>query len=641
MCVALALEGAIAWIFAGAQLPVSVPAAATEPPAPSSGSPGTERGSGRGARLVAALAVGLVVASWTARTIASLRHGMETVDTLWYHMPTAARFVQTGFTSHLHYVDADPVTVFYPAVSPLLHGFGIQLFGNDVLSPFVNLGWLALALVSAWSIGEPYGVAPATLTGAAVVLSTPGLVTTQPGGAYTDVVGLALLLASVALLVHTSRAGTNRLPGVALAALAAGLAVGTKFTLLAPVGALTLVFILETVLGSDRSRNRIRELGVWCALVFTAGGFFYVRNTASVGNPLPSLSFGPLRLPTPPVPSQTFTVAQYLFKTAIWRHYYLPGLWDSLGPAWWALVAMAIGSGAVLFARSRSVLERALGIVPLLTIVGYLFTPQFLGLPDHPIFFVFNVRYLTPALGVGLCLIPTLPSLVSAARARFVAPALFVALLVTQWGPSIWAWSKPISAQRFTERIVRFDVVAGIAIGLLVAVIGIAFLVFRLRTSVAVLTVAALTIAILGGYPVQQAYLRRRYLSTPPMPHIYRWAQDQTHQRIAIVGSVLQYPLYGKRLSNYVQYVGRRGPHGSFTPFTTCAGWRQALNAGGYGWVVIVPNGFTLIANPGIPREQRWTSTDPNARLVARDLDPGFGAAVLYRIDGRLDPDSC
>src|SRR5205085_3461046 len=41
----------------------------------------------------------------------------ETVDTLWYHLPQAARFVQTGSILHLHYFDNDPVTAFYPSRS--------------------------------------------------------------------------------------------------------------------------------------------------------------------------------------------------------------------------------------------------------------------------------------------------------------------------------------------------------------------------------------------------------------------------------------------------------------------------------------------------------------------------------------------
>ncbi len=72
---------------------------------------------------------------------------MTNVDTLWYHLPDAARFVQDGSITPLHFFDLETVTAFYPATSELIHGLGILLMGNDVLSPVINFGWLALRAV--------------------------------------------------------------------------------------------------------------------------------------------------------------------------------------------------------------------------------------------------------------------------------------------------------------------------------------------------------------------------------------------------------------------------------------------------------------------------------------------------------------
>ena len=338
---------------------------------------------GTGARIVAALAVGLVVASWVARTAASLRQGMETVDTIWYHMPTSARFVQIASTTRLHFLDPLTGTAFYPATSPLLHALGIQWLGNDFLSPFLDLGWMAFGLLAAWSIGEQYGVGPSTLIAGAVVLATPGFVATQPGGAYTDVAGVALLLAAVSLLLssdsarRTGRAGS--LFALALAALAAGLAGGMKFTLLAPVGVLTVAVLAVVLRRHDARRSRWLEALLWCVLLLTAGGYFYVRNLARVGNPLPSLSFGPLDLPTSTTEGEP--VARYMLRSSIWRTYYLPGLWDSLGPAWWAILVLAIGGGILVAVCGRTVLEHALGFVAVAAVAAFVFGPQYLGFP--------------------------------------------------------------------------------------------------------------------------------------------------------------------------------------------------------------------------------------------------------------------
>ncbi len=99
-----------------------------------------------------------------------LRGMIATADTLWYHMPVAARFAQTGWTPWLHYSDGNSLTVFFPANCELVHAVGILFVGNDLLSPLVNLFWLGLALLAAWCIGKRYGVAPLALVGVAAVL---------------------------------------------------------------------------------------------------------------------------------------------------------------------------------------------------------------------------------------------------------------------------------------------------------------------------------------------------------------------------------------------------------------------------------------------------------------------------------------
>jgi hypothetical protein len=148
-------------------------------------------------------------------------------------------------------------------------------------------------------------------------------------------------------------------------------------------------------------------------------------------------------------------------------------------------------------------------------------------------------------------------------------------------------------------------------------------------------------IALVGlGYPLQQSYLGRRYETTLPLVNIYRWARDQHDQRIALVGIDLQYPLYGNDDSNYVQYIGRRGAHGSFSPYTTCQGWRGAIAAGHYDYVLVTPAGFGLTSKAPVPRELTWTQTDPHSRVVLRD-GPKNAAAVLLHLSGPLDPTTC
>src|SRR4051794_28324863 len=57
---------------------------------------------GRAAAVVAWAGMIAVSASWTARAVRSLEGGMQSVDTLWYHLPFATRFMQTGHIMDIH-----------------------------------------------------------------------------------------------------------------------------------------------------------------------------------------------------------------------------------------------------------------------------------------------------------------------------------------------------------------------------------------------------------------------------------------------------------------------------------------------------------------------------------------------------------
>ena len=126
----------------------------------------SQTSSPRLANFAALISVAVVVGEWCTKTVAAYHHGILSTDSLWYHMPFAARFVQDGSITPLHYVDSEPVTVFFPASSELFHSFGMLVMGNDLLSPLLNMLWLGLALLASWCIGRPFGVAPIAVAGA-------------------------------------------------------------------------------------------------------------------------------------------------------------------------------------------------------------------------------------------------------------------------------------------------------------------------------------------------------------------------------------------------------------------------------------------------------------------------------------------
>jgi hypothetical protein len=601
---------------------------------------------GRAGPIIALAAVAVVIADWSTRTVAAFHHGMSGADTFWYHMPVAARFVQSHSVTGVHYVDSSALTAFFPSGIELLHGFGIMLLGSDLLSPVLNTGFLAFALLAAWCIGRPFGLAPVTLAGASVALTTPILVATQPGSGLSDIGGIALLLAAIALLVTGSRDGSWTRPGVvAIAALAAGLAAGTKLQFLIPVAALSVGLLLVAP-----ARKRLRIGACWGLVAGVACGLWYVRNLVDVGNPLPLVGarLGPVTVHAVSLKTHSSTVAQYLSNGTIWENIFLPGLGRAFGMAWWGLLALVfLGLILGLWLGENPILRlaAAFGIT---AIVAYVLTPQALGVPGSPIFFAYNLRYMALALLLGLVLLPLLP-VFAGTRVRVVLGAFLVLLLLVQFDPSIWPTE--LRRSRFGAPASAVDSLVGLGIGACVLAAGL-FIIARRRQRrtwrpgrLSILLGSLMLVA--AGFALHQYYLDHRYFDGKrasaselrtgdvryALPVVYTWARDQHHQRIAIVGNFLQYPLYGKDLSNHVQYVGVRRSHGTYDSIDDCKDWRRALNSGRYTYVLTAPNPAFPRRHP---REERWTATDPGAERILRDR-----GASLFRIRDRLDPEGC
>ena len=154
----------------------------------------------------------LVVAQWAAPTLLALDRGIYGGDSLWYHMPFAAHIAGTGSVTELLFVDPLYLNWFYPQNSELVHAGGILMLGNDFLSPLLNLAWVGLALLAGWCIGRPHRAGVATLAAVAALMSADLMFSRQPGNANNDVVAIALLLASAAILVQPGRGGPGPSP---------------------------------------------------------------------------------------------------------------------------------------------------------------------------------------------------------------------------------------------------------------------------------------------------------------------------------------------------------------------------------------------------------------------------------------------
>jgi hypothetical protein len=267
--------------------------------------------------------------------------------------------------------------------------------------------------------------------------------------------------------------------------------------------------------------------------------------------------------------------------------------------------------------------------------VAYLFTPLSASGPEgEPIGFAINLRYIAPPLCLGLILLVIHPAL-----GRRGSYAVFAALLVT-----LLIGDDPFAFLDGTF------VAGAIAIGVLVAVAPPALKALHGLTRPGSRPAAFLAgLVLLGaalvvqGYRVQDDYLSGRYAHPQEKFGLgvgFTLARDLHDERIGISGTsaaFVQYGLYGSDLTNRVQYIGREGPHGSFSPILDCRTWRQAVNTGGYTYLVTSPSfRFQAPDRPAGSPERSWIDNDPVAELVREG-----GRVAIFRLDGPLSPARC
>ena len=589
------------------------------------------------------LAVGaalLCAVHWAGPVLHSLDVGIYRQDSTWYHLPFAAWIAQTGSTTGLLFTDTLKLAAwFYPLNSELLHALGMVGLGNDLLSPLLNFGWLGVALLAAWCVGRPFGLGVVTLLGATLVLDAD-MMLVQAGNAPGDVAALACLLAAVALLL-TGAEGDSRArsrarlpidPGpLAIAALAAGLAVGTKVTMFAPVAVLTVGIAVT----AERGR-RGRQVGVWIAGLATTGGFWYLRNLIHAGNPLPWIAPGPLPGPgqEPVYPRPAHSIAEYLADQRVWSHFFLPGFSETLGPLWFAVIFAGLAGLVLGLRRRQGPLIRIVALAGVAILVAHVFNPVSASGPlDGPVGFASNLRYAVPGLAIGLVLLPFCETRWTARR--IVLPA-YAGLLVL--------------GATFSNEWVQPNLAAALAIGA-VAVFVPSWLMLRRPAARArtVVLAGVVGVAIAAGYGVQRHYFDNRYLAaaappldnpgfraTPQWDLIQTWARDQRDIKIGIVGTPAaygQYLFYGADLSNEVRYLGEPGPHGGYTAIATCRRWRQRVDAGRFDALAITPE------DPGspLPPPQIAWSQSRGATVPVLSVHP----AAVFLLSGWLDPSRC
>jgi len=228
------------------------------------------------------------------------------------------------------------------------------------------------------------------------------------------------------------------------------------------------------------------------------------------------------------------------------------------------------------------------GLVGLATVVAWLIAPTSASGPEGmPRGFESGLRYLAPALILGLALLPTTPHI------------------------RVWLSFDSDSGTKLNHTLGGRWLLA-VCGGLVVSAIAI-------------------------GYPVQRHYLESRYeeptFSAPGLDAAFAWARDVSGARVATT-STRQYPLFGTDLSNHVQFLGRERPRGGFEAPKTCRAYRRLLNEGRYDYVIATRDRLEP-GRPPYPPQAHWTEA-PGARVILKKPP-----TVVFELRGQLDPSTC
>jgi hypothetical protein len=612
------------------------------------------------ALLIAVGVASWTVAEWSFPTQLSLDQGMFGGDTTWYHMPASARFIQDGSIIPLHFTDALRLAVwYYPQSSELMHGALIGLMDSDWLSPLFNMVCLGVALLGCWCVGRPYGVGPATLVGGAILLSGGVMIETQPGEGRNDIMAFAFLIAFAAFLIngHQRRApesgAVEDRPDpdsplldkgpLVIAGIAAGIAISVKVSMLAPIG----IIFLGMILVSGRARWWVTT--IWLGIpMLLVGGYWYIRAMIYTGgNPVPAIGWGPLKLPQPdqmPLdPRPRFSVAHYLTDLNVYRYWFLPRLDDAFGVLFPLILVMLAVTAIYLVVKARNKVIRVIAAAAIVTAIVYVFTPlTAAGQEGEPSGFFTNTRYLLPGLLLAMVLLPLVrPLREPESRARTVLFFLTGIFAITVLASPKWYPSFLPGAIFLVLAIVW-------------APVGLSWLKEHGKASngLIVAAVAALAlVATVWGRGEEVGYASKHYtrstlfLQEGGPQASFDFTRDLKDKRIAIAGSGQmvfgQYGFYGADRSNYVQYIGKEGPVGSYRLIGSCEQFIAKVNEGDYDF--IITSEFTQ-DSPDAPYRypvRAWIENDPAVTEVAAEPDITPQPTYVYAIDGKLDPAGC
>ncbi len=542
------------------------------------------------------LASATAAAVWSSSVTAS-----TDVDTLTFHLPNIARWIQTGTFWRVDQFTPLLANGNYPHNGDVIFLAAVLPWDSDAFVRALGVPFVAVAGLSVYAIAVRLGSARATAALFATLFASIPIVSyASHEGAKTDPVMLACFGAG--LLFMLRHLESRRMSDLVLAGLGLGLAFGTKWYGVSSVAAVGALWIALWLWDRRPTGELLRSAGVLAGVGALAGGFWLLRNWVESGNPVAPtrVAAGGLEIFDAPTDFVRecggYTVAHYVTDPGIWREYILPAYRVTYGLPGLLLVAGWV-LGVAALARGRSPVPRAplfLALAAVLLAVVYSITPySALGLEGQPAGVGANTRWLLPAF------------LVAAPLAAWAATQLPRVRLLLELAAVV---AVADGVRRGFSDPAGEVAVAGLALAAAAgAVRALRMLLRRAGTPdrAAWAVVGAVVVAALAvvGHQRQQTFYDERYRVTDP---VAAWFAERapTDRRVALAGvwgtQVISpvLPAFGPRLGNEVAFAGEY-VRGQLREYERRSEFLGAVDRGGYDLLVVGRDGYGECQVPG------------------------------------------
>ncbi|MGI8460527.1 MAG: hypothetical protein ACR2OC_02655 [Solirubrobacterales bacterium] len=564
------------------------------------------------------------------------------VDTLNFHVPAIASWIQSGSIWQIDAFLPDVAPGHYPANGDVLALSAALPFSNDFLSHFAIYPSYLLTGVATYALAlELRATRAAAIAPATRICSMPAVIVPALIAGFPDAVMLFGFATGLLFLIRHGRSGATS--ELVLAGLSLGLAFGAKWYGVSAVAVVVLGWAAVSLYGGGGLRMVLRHGFALTCLVALAGGIWMLRNWLESGNPVFPVRVAPLGIEIFDAPRDLvreaggFTLADYLGDPGVWTGSILPQFRDVLAFAGLVLAGGLLATAWALFTRRhRQAPGRPLALagfgLALVLLAVYFVTPYTAGgPPGDPFLAGSDSRYAIPAL-----LLVAVLCAWTASRFRHGSTALAGLALLAVGDGVLQVSDSSLSAASIGAN----DWLAALLVAALAVGTGLALPRVRRalepplarRAAIGIVVVLGLGLALVGGYEMQKRFNGVRYVSQDStIDYVLREAGGG--KRVGLSGlwdngisPVL--PAFGNRFENEVEYVGTHGD-GFIHRYTSRRSFIAALRKGRFD---------LLFVGHGIPRQQSlreerwaraagWETVARSERLTLLGAPPRDGAA--------------